>query len=389
MAEAEIIAIGTELLLGEIQDSNSRFIATRLREAGIDLHRITIVGDNIRRISQVIRESLTRVDMVITCGGLGPTIDDPTREAVALAMDAPLEFSTMLWEQITARFQRMNRKITENNRRQAFIPQGSVPVENPVGTAPCFILTKNGKTITSLPGVPHEMEYLFVQKILPQLIRTIQNPSFIKKTVLHVSGMGESVIDDLIEDLEKLSNPTVGLAAHFGQIDVRITAKAETENQADQMLQEIAAIIKEKLGDYIYGVDDVLLVDVVKDELAKSKKNLVVREYNLHGELGKNFKKTNFTEFEDENIDLPLSFDELIKEIKAQIIHKNQALAGVSLIQVASTRHLAMVLKFDHNIFSEERIFGDLDSPLFPWAYNIILDFLRKNLKQRKTNEKS
>lgn len=389
MAEAEIIAIGTELLLGEIQDSNSRFIANRLREAGIDLHRITIVGDNIQRISQVIRESFSRADIVITCGGLGPTIDDPTREAVALATDAPLEFSPVLWEQITSRFHRMNRTITKNNQRQAFIPQGSIPIENPVGTAPCFILTKNGKTITSLPGVPHEMEFLFVHKILPQLIQSIHQPSFIKKTILHVSGIGESIIDDLIGDLEKLSNPTVGLAAHYGQIDIRITAKAATEKQADQMLNQTAAIINEKLGDYIYGVDDVLLVDVVKDEFRKSKKHLVLNEYGLNEELGKNFKKSNFLEIEEKSIDFPLSLDEMIIKIKEQVIRKDQALLGVSLTKMPSTRHLAMVLKFDHLIFSGERIFGDLDTPLFPWAYNIILDFLRNNLKQRKTNEKS
>jgi nicotinamide-nucleotide amidase len=389
MTEVEIIAIGTELLLGEIQDSNSRFLAVKLREAGIDLHRITIVGDNVQRISQAIRESFTRSDMVITCGGLGPTIDDPTREAVALAMETSLEFSPLLWEQISTRFQRMNRKITENNRRQAFIPQGSIPIENPVGTAPCFILTKNAKTITSLPGVPHEMEYLFVQKILPRLIQTIQNPSFIKKTVLHVSGLGESVIDDMIGEMEKLSNPTVGLAAHFGQIDVRITAKAESEILADQMLEDTAAIIQEKLGDYIYGKDDVLLVDVVKDVLAQTHKNLVLKEFGLKCELGKFFKKMDFSGFTDEIVDLSLTFENLTKEIRARKIQENQTLLGISLIQVGSTRHLAMVLKFDHNISSEERIFGDLDSPLFPWASNIILDFLRKNLNQRKSNEKS
>jgi competence/damage-inducible protein CinA-like protein len=389
MAEAEIIAIGTELLLGEIQDSNSRFIATRLREAGIDLHRITIVGDNVQRISQVIRESQTRADIIITCGGLGPTVDDPTREAVSLAMDAPLEFSPLLWEQITARFQRMNRKITENNRRQAFIPQGSIPIENPVGTAPCFILTRNRITITSLPGVPHEMEYLFVQKILPQLVVMINEPSIIKKTVLHVSGLGESVIDDMIGELERLSNPTVGLAAHFGQIDVRITAKAETEILADQMLQDTAAIIRGKLGDTIYGEDDVLLVDVVKDVLAQTQKFLALKEFGMKGELEKIFRKMDFSGFTAEIIALPLTFENLTQEINKTKIQENQALLGISLVKVVSTRHLAMVLKFDHNISSEERIFGDLDSPLFPWATNIILDFLRKDLRQRKSNEKS
>jgi len=389
MSEAEIIAIGTELLLGEIQDSNSRFIAIQLREAGIDLHRVTIVGDNVQRIAQVIRESITRADIIITCGGLGPTVDDPTREAVALAMDVPLDFSPVLWEQINARFQRMHRRITENNRHQAFIPRDSVPIENPVGTAPCFILTKGGKTVTSLPGVPHEMEYIFVQKILPELMKSVPNPSFIKKTVLHVSGMGESVIDDLIGDLEKLPNPTVGLAAHSGQIDVRITAKAKTQDQADKMLREMTEIIREKLGDSIYGIDDVSLTDIVKAELVKANKKLILQEYNLKGELGNFFNKIGFSEFKNEIIDIPLSFEKLIEKIERQTIKNDQALLGIGLNQGASTRQLAMVLKFDQKTSSEERMLGDLDSPLLPWASNIILDFLRKNLKLRKSNEKS
>ena len=139
MSSAEIITIGTELLLGEIDDTNATYIARELRDVGIDLYRKTTVGDNARRIAQTIQEALQRTDIIITTGGLGPTVDDPTREAVALAVGVETEFRPELWEQIQNRFQRFGRKPTENNKRQAYVPKGAIPVENPVGTAPSFI----------------------------------------------------------------------------------------------------------------------------------------------------------------------------------------------------------------------------------------------------------
>jgi molybdopterin-biosynthesis enzyme MoeA-like protein len=151
----------------------------------------------------------------------------------------------------------MNRKITDNNQKQAYLPKGSIPIENPVGTAPSFILNKNHKIITSLPGVPYELEYLLVHKILPYFSEQFTQASFIKKSVLHVSGMGESQIDELIGDLEMQANPTVGLAAHSGQIDIRVTAKADSAHLADQMLNKTATIIRNRLGDNIYGVDEI------------------------------------------------------------------------------------------------------------------------------------
>ena len=158
MPTAEIIALGTELLLGEIQDTNTRYIARHLRDTGIDLFRTAIIGDNAERIAQALREALTRAQIIITTGGLGPTVDDPTRQAVALAVNVPLEYRPELWGQIQARFERFGRQATENNKRQAYIPQGSIPVENLVGTAPAFITETGGSVIISLPGVPREME---------------------------------------------------------------------------------------------------------------------------------------------------------------------------------------------------------------------------------------
>ena len=157
MPTAEIITIGTEILLGEIVDTNARFIARQLRDAGIDLYRKTTVGDNATRIATAIQQAMESSDIIITTGGLGPTIDDPTREAVALALETETEYRPELWEQIKARFERFGRIPTENNKRQAYVPIGAIAVENPVGTAPAFISERDMCSIIALPGVPREM----------------------------------------------------------------------------------------------------------------------------------------------------------------------------------------------------------------------------------------
>ncbi len=255
MASAEIITIGTEILLGEIVDTNSRTIARHLRDLGVDLHRKTSVGDNARRIAQAIQQAMERCDIILTTGGLGPTVDDPTREAVALAMGVETEFRPELWDQIQARFKRFNRQPTENNKRQAYVPCHATAVENPVGTAPAFIMEAGNHAIISLPGVPREMEYLMENAILPYLRKRYNLHGIIKARLLHTAGAGESQIDDLIGDLETLSNPTVGLAAHSGQVDVRITAKADSEAEADTLIAPIEKIIRERLGEWVYGSD--------------------------------------------------------------------------------------------------------------------------------------
>jgi competence/damage-inducible protein CinA-like protein len=228
MPTAELIAIGTELLLGEIQDTNTRYLARALRDLGVNLYRATITGDNTARIAGVIREAMARCQIIITTGGLGPTVDDPTRAAVAQALDVDVEFRPELWEQIQARFERFGRTPSDNNRRQAWIPAGSIPVENPVGTAPAFICESANACIICLPGVPREMEYLTQNVVLPYLRDRFQLSGTIKARVLHVAGVGESTIDDWIGDLETSTNPTVGLLAHPGQVDIRITASAES-----------------------------------------------------------------------------------------------------------------------------------------------------------------
>src|SRR6266511_4227969 len=157
MPSSEIITIGTEILLGEIVDTNTRYIARTLRGMGVDLYRTITIGDNAERIAEAIRHSMQRTDIVITTGGLGPTVDDPTREAVALAAGVELEFREDLWEQVVAVISRYGRKPSENQKRQAYVPKGAISVPNPVGTAPCFIVETERNAVVSLPGVPNEM----------------------------------------------------------------------------------------------------------------------------------------------------------------------------------------------------------------------------------------
>jgi nicotinamide-nucleotide amidase len=291
MPTCEIIAIGTELLLGEIQDTNSRFLARFLKDYGIDLYRVTIVGDNIQRIATAIQESMKRSQIVITSGGLGPTVDDPTRNAVALALGVETEFRPELWEQIKARFIRFGRNATENNRTQAFIPKGAIPIENPVGTAPAFAFDSTDSVVISLPGVPRELEFLIENSVLPYLKNRFDLQGIIKIKVLHSSGVGESQVDEWVADLETIANPTVGLLAHPGQTDIRVTAKAGSKEEADRMILEVSNEIKRRLGENIFGEDSETLTEVVIKRLKARNWKIVMLEHGTQGKLKERLEK--------------------------------------------------------------------------------------------------
>ncbi len=283
--EAEIITIGTELLLGELVDTNTRYIARALREIGLDLYRTSTVGDNIDRIAEEIQASMQRADAVITTGGLGPTIDDPTREGIAKACGVETVFMPELWRQIEDRFSGFGSIPTENNRRQAYIPAGSTPIENPVGTAPGFIVETAHSVVISLPGVPAEMQYLLVNDVIPYLKQRLGLKSIIKSRIVRTAGIGESMLDQIIEDLEKLHNPTVGLSAHPGRVDIRITAKAKTNKEADKMISSVEATLEGRIGRAIYGKDDQTLETVVVDLLKEKGMHLAILEAGTDGAL--------------------------------------------------------------------------------------------------------
>ncbi|MFM8368871.1 MAG: competence/damage-inducible protein A, partial [Chloroflexota bacterium] len=169
MTSAEIITIGTEILLGEIVDTNTRYIARTLRSLGVDLYRTITIGDNVDRIASAISHSMERANIVITTGGLGPTVDDPTREAVAKAIGVQTEFREDLWQQVVETISRYGRTPSENQKRQAYVPQGAIGLRNPVGTAPCFIVETETNAVISLPGVPAEMEHVLHESVIPYL----------------------------------------------------------------------------------------------------------------------------------------------------------------------------------------------------------------------------
>jgi len=277
---AEIITTGTELLLGEIVDTNAPFIARQLRTIGFNLYYKTTVGDNRERLAYVLRQALDRSDVVIVTGGLGPTVDDITREAVADATGHPLEPRPQIVEHLTAFFGRRGRKFNQNNLRQAYLPQGSRMLPNPIGTAPGFIVEDERGAIITMPGVPREMERMMKEQVVPYLKEKMGTPQVIVTRLIHVAGIGESTIDAMIADLMRGSNPTVGLAAHLGQVDIRLAARAESLEAAEALIAPAAAEIEEKLGPWIYGVDDETLGSVIARYLREHDAKLAIFETN-------------------------------------------------------------------------------------------------------------
>ncbi len=289
---AEIVVTGTELLLGEIVDTNSTMIARMLRDIGLDLYYKSTVGDNRARMASVLTIALDRSDIVIVSGGLGPTVDDVTREAVSDATGRPLVFRQDLLDQIAARFARFGRQMTENNRRQAHVPEGAIVVENPVGTAPSFIVEDPRGTIICLPGVPRELEYLMQERVIPYLKERMGETSVIKARVLRTCVIGESQIDSLIGDLMTRDNPTVGLAAHSGQVDVRITAKASSEAAAQRLIEPLEAEVRARLGNVIYGEGKETLEEVVARTLAGRGLTLAVVDTVTGGQVAERLRDT-------------------------------------------------------------------------------------------------
>jgi nicotinamide-nucleotide amidase len=275
---AEIVAIGSELLLGQIVDTNSAWMAQRLASVGVNLFYKTIVGDNPGRMLEAITAAMERSDVVITSGGIGPTQDDLTREIVAKASSRELVMEPELLAQIEARFRRRGFIMSENNDRQAYIPKGSIPVENPNGTAPSFIVENPEAIIICLPGVPFEMKWLFDNEVIPYLRRKFDLSEAIYSRVLKVADMGESGVDELVGHLiANSSNPTVGVLAHPGQVDVRITAKAASQDEADVLIAPLEKEVRGLLGDHVFATGEQTMPDIV-GELLRSR-NLTVASF--------------------------------------------------------------------------------------------------------------
>jgi nicotinamide-nucleotide amidase len=375
MTSAEIITIGTEILLGEIVDTNTRYIARNLRGLGIDLYRTITIGDNEERIASAIRESMERADIVITTGGLGPTIDDPTREAVAKAAGLETEFREDLWEQVVATIARYGRMPSENQKRQAYVPKGALGIPNPVGTAPCFIVETERNAVVSLPGVPNEMEYVLHESIIPYLQKRFNLNEIIKVRVLHCAGLGEGMIDEKIADLEMLSNPTVGLAAHTGVVDVRIAAKAKSESKANVMIAEIESQVRERLGNVVFGVDEDRLDEVTLDLIAKRGWTLTAIESDLNGLLARKIPHTVSLS----NLN-PAQLMDALRAARAD--SRTDIALGVSVNPEERSAEMAMITPRGEK--THRITYGGPPRSLPYWAVNLALNWLRMMVEEMK-----
>jgi nicotinamide-nucleotide amidase len=298
MANAEIVAIGSELLLGQIVDTNSPWMAERLTALGVNLFFKSVVGDNPVRMREVIGRALERADIVITSGGLGPTQDDLTRETVADVTGRKLVFDENLLAQVENHFRRRGRTMTPNNRRQAYIPMGAIPVKNPNGTAPCFIVEDPRGIVFSLPGVPVELKWLFEHEVEPYLRRKFNLAEVIHYRVLKIVGVGESAVDDKIGHLiAGSSNPTVGVLAHPGQVDVRIAAKAANKDEAMKLIAPLEAEVRELMGTTVFAVDDETMEHVVGRLLRTQGKTVAVYEDLTCGQLAERMHKASAENF--------------------------------------------------------------------------------------------
>ncbi|MDR1692759.1 MAG: competence/damage-inducible protein A [Oscillospiraceae bacterium] len=273
----EIIAVGTELLLGGVANTDARDISQGLAETGIRCYFHTTVGDNPGRLKEALRIAKGRADIIITTGGLGPTCDDLTKQTVCEAFGLPLELHQPTWEKILSFFKAVGRPVTENNRQQAMIPVGGILLENDWGTAPGCGFQKDGLWVFMLPGPPKECRPLFQNCLMP-ILRSFSDTTIASRNI-RVFGMGESAVEDRLRPLmEGSRNPTLAPYAQEGEVTLRVTASAATKEDAIALIDPMVSKVTALLGDVVYGVDTGALEEVVLTLLNSAGVRLAVAE---------------------------------------------------------------------------------------------------------------
>ena len=283
---AEIIAIGSELLTPQRVDTNSLFLTDQLNGLGVEVVTKSVIGDDLNRLADAVRRAVSRSEIVILCGGLGPTEDDLTRDAVAAALDRKLIYHPEITEVLEQRFAQLKRKMVEVNKRQAFLVEGAEILPNDRGTAPGQWIEESGSRVMLLPGPPHEMKAMFTRQCLPRLARIVPR-QVIRTLVLRVSGMPESDLDQLIAPVyKKYDNPTTTILAAAGDLQIHLRARCSTEGEAAALLVEVGGPIELLLGDRIYSRNGQSLEEVVGDMLRERHNTLSVAESCTGGLLG-------------------------------------------------------------------------------------------------------
>jgi nicotinamide-nucleotide amidase len=289
MPNVEIYALGSEIVLGQTIDTNSAWISSKLNDLGIETIKHVSIADDIAIIKSVLNNATSEI--IIIGGGLGPTEDDLTREAISEVTGKPLYKDPKLMEEIENRFRKRGFILTKNNDKQAMIPETAVAIHNPNGTAPAFSIKWKNKIIYALPGVPHEMKWLFENVVLPELIKSYSIKTKIEYETLKVLGMGESTVDDKIGDLMKLDNPIVGLLAHPGQVDIRITATGE-DSERKILIDKTKKEILERLNDTTIISEDLTPIQYLQNLLIKNNREIIILDEATNGfitsEIGDN-----------------------------------------------------------------------------------------------------
>ena len=285
--KAAIISVGTELLMGEITNTNTVFLSQKLNDLGIDVLFHHTVGDNPGRLSLVLKESLAECDLIITTGGLGPTQDDMTKEVVCKIMRDELVMNEKWLAYLYKRYERRGRKMTDNNRKQALIPSRATMLFNEVGSAPGFVLKDpyGRKAVCCLPGPPREMKWMYENKLEP-LLSGGEN-GVLAHRMLRTFGIGESSLETALLDLiDGQTDPTIATYAKEGECAVRVASKRETVEEAETAVENMVHLIAYRIGEYIYSYDDVDLVRVVADQLIERNLTLAAAESCTGGMFG-------------------------------------------------------------------------------------------------------
>ena len=249
---AEILSVGTELLMGQIANTDAQYISRRLSELGVTLYRHVVVGDNPGRVREALGEALRRADIVITTGGLGPTEDDLTKEMVAEYFNLPMELHQPSLDALTTYMTRIGREMTPNNIKQAYFPVGCIIMPNLCGTAPGCIVEHDNHAVAVLPGPPRELKDMFDRQLAPYLAR--RSGMHIESRFLRVFGIGESSLETLLLDLFHSENPTLALYCGAGEVQARISARAETVEKAQALMQPLEDEIRRRVGDALYAI---------------------------------------------------------------------------------------------------------------------------------------
>jgi nicotinamide-nucleotide amidase len=279
--KAEIVCIGTELLLGQIVDTNAAYLAKELAGLGIELYHKSTVGDNLSRVETVLRNAWARADLLILSGGLGPTQDDLTREAIAGLLGEALECNEAALKGIRGFFDKMGRPMAESNLRQAMFPPSGRMIPNPAGTAPGMLAEKEGHIVAALPGVPRELTVMWEESLKPYLQERLarESPIVLTSQTVRLAGIGESAMEEKILDLiREQTNPTIGTYANRSDVSLRLTAKGNSEGENQRLIAELLQKIRMRLGEYIFGYDTDSLESVIGKLLNTRKLRLALAE---------------------------------------------------------------------------------------------------------------